>query len=434
MNQITELFNHYGYIVLFTALMLELIALPTPGEALMTYCGLMVFQGQLNWIVSILISTAGVITGITISYLIGNLWGYSFFKKYGVYIHLGPDKLDKTSLWFKKYGNTLLVIAFFIPGVRHITGYYSGITKISYKKFALYSYIGAFLWTSTFISIGKTLGPQWEQYHDSIKKYLIIGGIILSATFLCIYLYRSKKQKIMNFIESKLNYSFEIFHSLGKVRIAVLVTAIVFLSLTVVTVGIIQDILENEFVLFDQITYYIIGRIFSGYWSLIFNILAYATNHLALIIIVILLLFWILAKGENRFLEARALFITAFGGEILEEVLRIIFHRHSPIDTTVSKHIIYTFPSEQTLMTLVIYGFAAFIIIRHIKKHWISTVIILITLVVCLLSGLGPIFNNLQYPSDILAGYVFGGVWLSMNIILLEVQRILPKIARDKKY
>jgi hypothetical protein len=85
-------------------------------------------------------------------------------------------------------------------------------------------------------------------------------------------------------------------------------------------------------------------------------------------------------------------------------------------------------------MALVTYGFTAFIIIRHIKKHWIGTSIILITLAVCLLLGLRPIFNNLQYPSDILAGYVFGGVWLSMNIVLLEVQRILPKIVRDKKY
>lgn len=424
MNQITELFNHYGYIVLFTALMLELIALPTPGEALMTYCGLLVFQGRLHWIVCVLLATVGVITGITISYLIGSLCGYSFFKKYGVYIHLGPDKLDKTSLWFKKYGNALLIIAYFIPGVRHITGYFSGTTKIPYKKFAFYSYIGAFLWTTTFISIGKILGPQWEQYHASIKKYLIIGGIIISTAFLCIYVYRSNKLKILTFIDRKINYSFQIFHSLRKVRIAALFAAIIFFSLTVITVGIIQDMLANEFVLFDRITYYIISRIFSDYWNLIFNMISYATNYITLIIIVILSLFWILAKGENRILETRALVITVFGGEILEEILRSIFHRQSPIDTALSKHIIYTFPSEQALMALVTYGFTAFIIIRHIKKHWISTAIILITLAVCLLSGVRPIFNNLQYPSDILAGYVFGGVWLSMNIILLEFQRI----------
>jgi membrane protein DedA with SNARE-associated domain len=48
MNFVTDLFNQYGYLVLFAALMLELIAFPTPGETLMTYCGFLVFQGKLN--------------------------------------------------------------------------------------------------------------------------------------------------------------------------------------------------------------------------------------------------------------------------------------------------------------------------------------------------------------------------------------------------
>jgi membrane protein DedA with SNARE-associated domain len=149
---ITGLFNHYGYIVLYVALTLELIAFPTPGETLMTYCGFLVFQGKLNWGISIIVAVLGVISGITTSYFIGRSLGTPFFKKYGSYIHLGPERLDKTSEWFKKYGNGLLVITYFIPGIRHITGYFSGVTKIPYKKFALNTYVGAFIWTGTFIS------------------------------------------------------------------------------------------------------------------------------------------------------------------------------------------------------------------------------------------------------------------------------------------
>ncbi|MDA8224160.1 MAG: DedA family protein, partial [Desulfitobacterium hafniense] len=165
MNFITDLFNHYGYIVLFVALMLELIAFPTPGETLMTYCGFLVFQGRLNWGISVIVAALGVIVGITISYFISLTLGTPFFQKYGSYIHLGPDKLEKTSQWFERYGNGLLVIAYFIPGVRHITGYFSGIAKIPFKKFALNAYIGAFIWAGTFISLGKILGSNWEKFH-----------------------------------------------------------------------------------------------------------------------------------------------------------------------------------------------------------------------------------------------------------------------------
>jgi hypothetical protein len=76
----------------------------------------------------------------------------------------------------------------------------------------------------------------------------------------------------------------------------------------------------------------------------------------------------------------------------------------------------------------VVYGFAAFIILRHIKRKWIGTISTFIVLVICFLSGLSPLFFQLQYPSDVSAGYVFGSVWLSLNIVLLEVFRILPKI------
>ena len=56
MGNLTTYIDQFGYIVLFTALLLELIAIPLPGEVLMSYTGFLVFQGHLNWVVSILIA------------------------------------------------------------------------------------------------------------------------------------------------------------------------------------------------------------------------------------------------------------------------------------------------------------------------------------------------------------------------------------------
>lgn len=433
MNFITELFNHYGYIVLYVALTLELVALPTPGETLMTYCGYLVFQNQLNWGISIIVAAAGVITGITISYFVGTVLGEKFFMKYGSYIHMGPDKLEKTSKWFVKYGNGLLVISCFIPGVRHITGYFAGITKISYKKFALNAYIGAVLWTGCFISLGKVLGSSWEQYHASIKKYLIIAGIIIGAVLLCIYIYRSYKQQIVESIKNSLYYSLKIFHSLGRVRIVVLGTAVTFVGLVIMVAGLIQDFLANEFGQFDLIVSYVINQIFQNNWSEAFKSIGYLTAFPILILMSILMLIWIIMKGKNRILEVKILLFTVLGGEVLEELLRVIFHKSGPLGTSLANHMKYTFPSEQSLMAIITYGFATFIIIRHLNRRWIGTVTILITLMICIFSGLGPIFLHLQHPSDVAAGFVFGGAWLSMNIGLLEVLRILPNIEYSGK-
>ena len=200
---VIELFNNYGYIVLLIALMLELIAFPLPGEALMTYCGYVIYEGKMSLTISILIATFGVCIGITLSYFIGKILGRSFFEKHGHYIHMDKNRLDKISIWFEKYGNKLLVVAYFIPGVRHVTGYFSGITNISYKKFAVNAYIGAFIWTTTFISLGDFFGINLGRYHGPFKKYLLIGSLIATVIIIIIYFYKTHKEKIFKFVISK---------------------------------------------------------------------------------------------------------------------------------------------------------------------------------------------------------------------------------------
>lgn len=66
------------------------------------------------------------------------------------------------------------------------------------------------------------------------------------------------------------------------------------------------------------------------------------------------------------------------------------------------------------------------------KKRWLGTLLAFITLGVCIVTGLSAVFFQVQYPSGATAGYAFGGVWLSLNIVLLEVLRLLLEIQHNK--
>ncbi|KZL91728.1 VTT domain-containing protein [Clostridium magnum] len=428
MQSITGLLNHYGYIVLLVALMLELIAFPLPGEVLMTYCGFLINQQKLNWLLSIIVASFGTIIGITISYFVGSKLGVTFFKRYGHYIHLGPEKLDKTSVWFNKYGNRLLVISYFIPGVRHITGYFSGITEISYRKFALNSYIGAILWTATFISLGKVLGNNWERYHSMIKKYLIIGSLIISLIIIVAYLYKNYNQKIIEFTIRILRNAVKTFHSFGRLKIGIAGVSASFLGFFVLVIGVTQDFLAHEFNQFDIIVTYLVKTIFTENWRYMMDLFDSVTSLKILIPLTVFIIILIMVRGIDKFLEIRFMFLVIWGGEVLEVILRLIFRHLGPTGLSLIETIKYTFPSKQSFMTIVAYGFLCFLILRHTKKNWIGTASVVITIIICFLGGLSPLFYQIQYPSDVYAGYVFGGVWLTLNIILLEVYRILPRI------
>lgn len=428
MHSVIGLINHYGYIFLFSALVLELIAFPLPGELMMTYCGFLVYESKMNWIISILVATAGVILGITISYFVGTKLGTRFVEKYGSYIHLGPAQMEKTSKWFKSSGNKLLILAYFLPGVRHITGYFSGITKIPYRRFASNAYFGALIWTATFISLGKILGPNWERFHSYISKYLIIGSLIISLILIIIYAYRNHKARIMEHTYKMLNRTILTFHSMGKMKAVIAAVAVAFLGFFILVIGVVQDYLAHEFNQFDIVVSYLVKAIFNSKWSMFIESFQLITSIKVLVTLTIFMFIWITIRNTNRILEIQFLFIVIGGGGVLQYALRHIFKRLGPYSISLISNSYYTFPSNQSLMAIVAYGFFAFLILRHVKRTWIGTAVLIITLFICVVAGLNPIFFQTEYPSDVYAGYIFGGVWLTINIILLEVYRILPKI------
>lgn len=427
MEHIKVWLDQYGYIVLFLGLLLELVALPVPGEVLMSYSGFLVHEGRLNWLTTILSAGLGSSSGITIAYLVGRKLGAPFFHKYGRRIHMGPENLEKISHWFARFGNKVLLVGFFIPGVRHVTGYFAGITQIPFRTFAWNAYTGAFFWTVTFVSLGKLLGPKWEQFHGALKKYLILGGLVLVAVTAGIYFYRAYRQQIRETAAAILAKAAATFHSLGRVKLLVTGMAAAFIGLFIVMLGLIQDYLAHEFEQFDIIGSFLVHGIFDQAWTPWMQKFSLLASFRVLLPVMLLTLLWIWRKGQNRRLETGFLVSVMVGGEILDEGLRRLFHRSGPAESLGMGGVPFTFPSEQSLMALAVFGFAAYLLTRHAKKSWTSTFAWSVVLAVSLFVGISRVYLNVQYPSDVTAGYVFGGVWLSLNIVILEIFRLLRK-------
>lgn len=192
LEKVQQLFGSYGYSVLFFGLLLEFIALPFPGETTMAYAGYLSYRGQLDFGTLIILAFFGTTIGMTITYFIGAKAGLPFIMKYGKWFLLKPDKLDKTQKWFSKYGYGLIFIGYFIPGVRHFTGYFSGIAAIPFRKFALYAYSGALFWVVLFLGIGKVFGPGWSAVFTLAHQYTayILAAIALLLISVVVYRYR----------------------------------------------------------------------------------------------------------------------------------------------------------------------------------------------------------------------------------------------------
>lgn len=189
---IQELFANYGYNVLFFGLLLEFVALPFPGETTMAFAGFLSYTGRLDFLTLVVVAFAGTTAGMTITYFIGLKAGLPFIQRYGKWFLFSPAKLDKTQRWFERYGSFLISIGYFIPGVRHFTGYFAGIIALPFRKFALYAYGGALIWVILFLGIGKVFGPQWMGIFHLFELYAlwIVSGVAALAALIILLRYR----------------------------------------------------------------------------------------------------------------------------------------------------------------------------------------------------------------------------------------------------
>jgi membrane protein DedA with SNARE-associated domain len=189
---IQELFANYGYSVLFFGLLLEFVALPFPGETTMAFAGFLSYTGRLDFFTLIVVALAGTTAGMTITYFVGLKAGMPFIQRYGKWFLLSPTKLEKTQKWFERYGSFLIFIGYFVPGVRHFTGYFAGIIALPFRKFALYAYSGALFWVVLFLGIGRVFGPQWMGIFHLFELYAlrIISGGVAIAVLVILYRYR----------------------------------------------------------------------------------------------------------------------------------------------------------------------------------------------------------------------------------------------------
>jgi len=389
----------------------------------MSYIGLSVYEQKLSWLISIMSGGSGVLTGVTLSYWIGYRLGSPFVARYGKRIHLTEERVDKMALWFEKYGDKLLFVAYFIPGIRHVTGYFCGVTRMPFKRYALFAYTGAIFWVSLFISLGKVLGPKWEQYHSTVNRYMIIFGIVSALLIVIIYVYRKYKRQVVEATMKLLIQGGRHFNSFGKVRFLLLASFVFFIIFFSLMLGLIQDFLAQELGQFDEVVSYMVAVTFGTEWSAWMHVFSKLGSLYFYGPVLALAVIWIMLHSKERRLDLIFLLWVVAGGELIDEILRMVFHRPGPI--TAGFQLFNTFPSEETLISLTVCGFSAFLLLRY---YSFRVPIIMCVILICLGIGISRIYFKMQYPSDVFAGYVFGGAWLSLNVMLLEILRKLRAV------
>ncbi|HUJ35898.1 MAG TPA: VTT domain-containing protein [Solirubrobacteraceae bacterium] len=162
--------NRFGYLSL-GLVFLEDFGVPVPGETVLIIAAVYAGTGRLNiWLVA-LIAFLAAILGDNVGFGIGHFGGRPLAERYGKYILLTPERLDKTASFFDRHGGKVIVIARFVEGLRQANGIIAGITGMHWKRFVPFNMLGAALWVGVWVSIGYFSGSNIDSIYRAATRY-----------------------------------------------------------------------------------------------------------------------------------------------------------------------------------------------------------------------------------------------------------------------
>ncbi|MGN1000932.1 MAG: DedA family protein [Bacilli bacterium] len=191
---VLNLIQNYGYLGMFLGMVLEAVIIVIPSELILATGGILAGQKIFNFWGAFFVGLFGSVFCAIIIYAMGYYGGKGFAKKYGKYFFMKEEDLDKTDTWFEKYGLIAACIGRNVPIIRTLISLPIGITRLSFKRFLVYTLIGSIPWTFVFVYFGYALGNNWTILTDFTSK-LKTPIIILIAVLLISFLYTKIKKK-----------------------------------------------------------------------------------------------------------------------------------------------------------------------------------------------------------------------------------------------
>jgi membrane protein DedA with SNARE-associated domain len=167
--------GQYGYPAIFFILVGGIVGVPVPDQLLLVISGYLVLTHSLSLVPTLLVAIFGSIAGISLSYGLGRGSGTYVSK-----MRFAANRLENARQWFERFGRWTLVFGYFIPGIRNLIGFTSGIMSLKIRYFAPYAYAGAVISSVTCVLAGYFLGTQAAWVLGSASRLAVAAAAGIS--------------------------------------------------------------------------------------------------------------------------------------------------------------------------------------------------------------------------------------------------------------
>ena len=154
----------WGLVLVFVFMAVESSFIPFPSEVVMIPAGFLAARGELGLapvmalVAAILVGILGSLLGAFVNYYLALWVGKPFLLKYGKWFFVKPEPLNRACEVFNRYGAATTFVCRLIPVIRQLISIPAGISRMPLGSFALFTGLGAGIWSAILALVGFWLG------------------------------------------------------------------------------------------------------------------------------------------------------------------------------------------------------------------------------------------------------------------------------------
>ena len=122
LNALAGPLDHFGYWAVPLLVMIEDFGIPVPGETVLIAASVYAGAGRLNVVAVGVVAFVAAVFGDNIGFAIGHFGGRALVLRWGRYVRLTEERLDKAEAFFNHHGAWIITVARFIEGPGRPTG------------------------------------------------------------------------------------------------------------------------------------------------------------------------------------------------------------------------------------------------------------------------------------------------------------------------
>ena len=184
-NLATDLVERLGYVGVALLVAIENVFPPIPSEIVLGFAGFTASKGEYSVVGMIIAATIGSLLGASILYgvsaAVGPLRLRAILIRYGNWIGVSEQDLDRSEAWFDRRSRSAVLICRCVPLLRSVISVPAGFRRMPFGVFMLFTVIGSLVWNTGLITAGYLLADQWERVLDFTEPFQTIVVVVIGV-------------------------------------------------------------------------------------------------------------------------------------------------------------------------------------------------------------------------------------------------------------